>query len=185
MLNSPVLQIEDKPNFRPVSNLLTTDQRFGASLTTPFKGPSPQIANDVQPEITSISKAAKVLLSEYSMHLAPGLRSGLLAQTNVVFDTDDWEDDDALPSLDSYRCMLKGLIEISPKERPFLSVSEQGNLISAWYCDQARTMFEFRPQGKIYWVIAIHNGNDVDRSTGIEAIEKIRAISQTHGAFLG
>ncbi len=186
MLNSPVLRIEPLHEQTLLVRPDQIDTDYGSQSASNFlDSRNLWVANDAQSEISKINRAAKALLTEYAILLRPVIRTGLIAQTNVICDADDWDDEDLLPSLDSYRCMLKGLIELAPMSRPNLSVSDNGNIIAGWFSDSARTVFEFLPNERISWVISRTESEENNRAVGVEPISKIRAIAIAHDAILG
>lgn len=186
MLDSPILRVMPPIEQTLVTrNVVLSEAMISRHAPKWWSEPNAWIANDAQPEIQKVNRAAKALLAEYANLIRPAIRQGILAQTDVAFSTEDWDEDDKLPSLDSYRCMLKGLIELAPTSRPNLTISNSGNIVAGWFSDRGRSIFEFLPNERIEWVISRGEGETINRAAGIEPIGRIRMIADAHEANLG
>lgn len=140
----------------------------------------PPVSNDNRTDIIAVLSAANVLLRSYWMHMSDVLRTGLLKQTNAVLDLDDWEDDDCNASLDSYKTLLRSIVELQPNRRPALGLSDRGNFLAAWHREASKVVIEFLPNDRMKWMIAQAEGADTDRAAGQTNVAQIRMIMEVH-----
>lgn len=138
------------------------------------------LANDNGQEVRATLRAAKAMVSEFSMHLPVALRTGILAQSNMVMDPEDWEDDDPLPSLDSYRTMLRGLVAISPQARPNMAISHAGSFVAGWFREKSKVVLDFQPNDRCRWLVVYQDDDQVSRAGGDESVSRLAEVISVH-----
>lgn len=124
------------------------------------------LANDDNQDLVATAAAIKSLLSTFSMHLSPAVRKGILAQSKRLIDPDDWDADCLLPSIDSFRTMLRALVAIDPERRPNLGLSDEGMFLGMWFRGDESFTVEFRPEDRVNWIAATIADGEKSRTTG-------------------
>lgn len=140
----------------------------------------PLLSNDNRTESAATLSAVLALLSEYSVHLDPKIRAGLLAQTRMIFDPNDWDDEETHPSIDSFRSMVKCIVELSPGIRPNLGVTDDGQMIAMWFNKSSKAVLEFFANDRMRWLVSYPDDGTVGRASGMESIAVVRAIVVAH-----
>lgn len=133
----------------------------------------PVVANDDHQDLLATQSAIKGLLSKFSMHLSQQLREGLFAQTRRLISIEDWDEECELPSIDSYRTMLRCLVELQPKLRPSLALSDHGAFLGAWRSEEKSLVIEFRAQDRVHWIYCTATEGGSDRASGQTATKRM------------
>lgn len=145
---------------------------FALSPQTPFYSRI-RVANDCDQDLVASASAIRHLLSSFSMHLTPEVRTGIFRQTKRLIAVDDWDDDCQLPSVDSYRTMLRTLVELEPQERPRLGLADTGEFLSMWFSDQQKFSVEYLPNDRVRWVATSGIDSDQSRTSGTTPVKKM------------
>ena len=101
--------------------------------------------------------AIKLLTAGMAMHLEREWRAGLFRQLDHLFDAEDWNFSEELPSVQSYRTFLRMIIFLSERRgdirRPALGATADGHLIAAWSSGDSRLTIECLPEDKVRWIL--------------------------------
>lgn len=111
-------------------------------------------ASDVKSFPADLSKRARAFknhVSHYAMYFSSEFRIRLLKQIDVLFDEDEWDEDDALPSENSFKALLRGLVLLKPLHRPALGLSSEGNILAMWSNETSKVSLEFIAGDLIRW----------------------------------
>jgi hypothetical protein len=105
----------------------------------------------------------KQLTSQLSMHLNDGQRRKLFSELDRLLDHGVWiEDEDSLVRDTSYRSFLRFITYYKKVKDPSLGVSDEGNIIAAWFNDSTRLTLEFRPRDRVLAVAYRSSGSGGD-----------------------
>ena len=178
----------------PYRNLLepfATQQTFSAHIVSDENIPVMQAIEDLKtkPPLTAHKSAfsgdkpveerlfdaranVKIMTSEVSMHINPGLREKLFHQIDMLHDPDEWEDDDIPVNNASFKAFLSGFLQINPERGPGLGLSHTGNLIASWLSDRDRLIIEFMPN-QVKWVITRFINDEPEQFTGRTKINRL------------
>jgi hypothetical protein len=97
--------------------------------------------------------ALKIQSADFAMHLDTAWRAGLFSQLDQLLDADEWDFDDAMPSVESFRTFLRLIIHNKVANRPGLGATRDGKIIAAWTAGKDRLTVECMPDDTIRWVL--------------------------------
>lgn len=164
-LSAHIVSDENKPVMQAIEDLktkppLTAHKSF-------LSGDKP-----IEERLFDTRANIKIMTSEVSMHINPGLREKLFHQIDMLHDTDEWEEDDVPVNKPSYKTFLSGFLQINPERGPGLGISYTGNLIASWVSDRDRLVIEFMPN-QVMWVITRFINGEPEQFTGRTKVNRL------------
>jgi len=129
--------------------------------------------DDLASVLFDVSAELKKLTSRVSMHLPPQWREVIFNQIDSLCDPEEWDEEDAFPSIPSFRTFLRLLLTLKPSKRPGLGMSGAGVLVAAWTNGRNRLTVECQPQDQVRWVLAREMEGRVERCAGQTTIERL------------
>ncbi|MBW8303008.1 MAG: hypothetical protein K0M78_03510 [Brevundimonas sp.] len=126
-----------------------------ASASAPRPSSVEQFVAAPQPEERIFDRlvAFKVNTSQLAMHLQEAWRSGLFKQLDYLLDADDWDYEDRLPTVESFKTFLRMIIALGEVRRPSLGSTSAGDIIAAWTQGQDRLTVECLSDDQVRWVV--------------------------------
>ncbi len=121
---------------------------------------------DKEEMLHNATEDLKKLISCYPDALTPKQKSYLKRWLEFLHAPEDWQEDDAPASVESFADFLRFLIDGRPRTLPGLGLSYDGNIIASWTTKTARLTSEFKGAGNIEWVASFRYGNTTTFSTG-------------------
>jgi len=115
----------------------------------------------------------KILTSQIAMHLEREWRDKLFRQVDSLHDPKEWEPDDEPIQQSSFATFLKAVIQIKPKRRPGLGLSQGGHLIAAWTNRSDRLTIEFLPNDRVRWVIGRFGDDEPEHIAGQTKVSRL------------
>ena len=189
MLASPTLKLPvDGNNIASVRTCRNDDAQdildfkrnlFGS--TTVFSL-TDHVSNDNVDHLRVTHTAIIALLSSYYSALKQSVFEGIKKQTAVVLNHDEFEDEDELPSIDSYRTFLRSVAQLKPARRPNLGINGKGNFLAVWRSENFQAVFEFMPFDRMKWTLTLVQAGDRNIISGSTEVKKIREIISMFGA---
>jgi hypothetical protein len=141
-------------------------------------------ANDnprsLEEELALRLASAQRELSVVSMYLTPEFRRGAMRQLSQLFDVRFWDEDEALPNLDSIRSFARAMAVLRPSAKPMLGLSSNGNLLAMWGSETNRLSFEHLPADQVKWFVRSRAGDENDVAAGTTIIGRISRIVEAH-----
>lgn len=109
----------------------------------------------------------KILASQYFLqHVNRIVRDQLFQQVDWLIDPNDWAEGDQLANHESFKTLLKLILNATPKESPYLSLSDEGNLVTTWIASKHRMHVECFPGERYRWFIATGEGDEAEKTSG-------------------
>jgi len=120
----------------------------------------------------------KILTSMVAMHLPVEWREKMFQQIDTLLDAEQWESDDAPPTVFSARTFLRLILALNSSVRPGLGASHDGNLIAAWTKGKNRLTVECLGGDRLKWSVVREapDRESVDRIVGATGLG--RFVSQ-------
>jgi len=132
--------------------------------------------DDLAHQLFEALAAVKIHTSLVAMHLDRDWRDKLFRQLDSLHDMAEWEPGDEPIRKASFDTFLKAMLNINPKRRPGLGLSQAGHLVAAWTTNQDRLTIEFLAQDRVRWVLARHIEGDVpERFAGETRVDQLAA----------
>jgi hypothetical protein len=100
----------------------------------------------------------KIQSADFAMHLDSAWRAGLFRQLDELLDVEEWDFDDIMPSVASFRTFLRLIIHNKVAKRPGLGATRDGKVIAAWTSGKDRLTVECQPDDTIRWVLVKYVG---------------------------
>jgi hypothetical protein len=115
----------------------------------------------------------KRIAASVGMYLDPDWRSRLFAKLDSMMDANEWDDDFALPSEQSFSTFLRMIIYLHPTKRPGLGLSSKGHLLASWVKDQDRIVIECLADDDVRWVLSHCLNGNIESGAGKTKIYRI------------
>jgi hypothetical protein len=144
----------------------TISEIASVSDTTPRQVP---IADQLRDKLVSLKR----IVSAVSMYLDADWRAQLLGTLDRFVNVDDWEDDIALPSEQSFATFLRTIIYLHPTKRPGLGLSAKGHFLASWSRGRDRIVIEGLANDDIRWVLSQMNEGMRESGAGRNQIHRL------------
>jgi len=136
--------------------------------------------------LKAISAVLDVALAEFSMHLSASVRGQMRNELRRLLAPDVWEEDEALPSVDSFVGLLQFLSNRLDMAAPSVGVAPSGNFLAAWRPGTgARLTLEFLSANSVRWILMDARNKQTDRpitGAGVVPISALAAVIEPYGA---
>lgn len=96
-----------------------------------FKRSVPR-ADSIEEKTFDARVQLKVETANVAMHLSSQLRAKLFKEFDYLLDVEGWDEEDKLPSVESYRRFLKWIIYAKDTSWTSLGIDDLGNMLVAW-----------------------------------------------------
>lgn len=104
--------------------------------------------------------ALKRQVADFAMHLDAVWRVKLFEQLDDLLDFEQWNEEDELPNIESFRTFMRVVLHCHPDIRPGLGLTSDGHMIAAWTTGRDRLTVECHPEDHIRWVAVKYDGDD-------------------------
>jgi hypothetical protein len=109
----------------------------------------------------------KILTSRYAVqHMDTEFRKQLFNQLDWLLNPEDWEAGDNLASFESFKTLIKFILNANPIQAPFLGLSDKGDLLATWVNGKNKLYIESMPQERTKWFIIYTNGEEEEKLSG-------------------
>lgn len=96
----------------------------------------------------------KRVAASVGMHLDADWRKRLFAKLDSMLALDEWEEENALPSEQSFSTFLRLIIYLHPTKRPGVGLSSKGHFLASWSSGEDRIVVECFADDDIRWVLS-------------------------------
>jgi hypothetical protein len=120
----------------------------------------------IESKLSAAKQRAKVETSKIAARISPEWKKNLFWQLDALLDPAEWDaTDDAVLSLPSWQCFLKGLFVLRAGRLPGLGLSERGNLVASWSNGSEHLDIEFKPEDQVRCILAATVDDGLERVT--------------------
>lgn len=117
------------------------------------------------------------LVSQVSMHLGEQFSVELNEKLVSLLDEEQWEEEDVLPSVDSFKTFCRMLVILGVEKKPGLGVSIDGSSVAAWTNGKNRLTIECKRADVVHWVLSREiTENQSEKAAGILTVSRLIAI---------
>lgn len=103
----------------------------------------------------------KLAVHKQARYLGGNEARQLTARLSVLFDPEEWEEGEAIPSYRSAATLVRAIMEVGHPVST-LSISRHGNLTAMWRADNMAVSVEGLPDGTIAWAVAVEHEDAID-----------------------
>lgn len=96
--------------------------------------------------------ALKLATADFVAHLGEAWRAGLFKRLDDLLDADEWVFSDEMPSIGSFKTLLRMIIHNGVQKRPSLGATHDGRIIASWRGGDDRLVVESFPNDEVRWV---------------------------------
>lgn len=127
-----------------------------------------RLENPSLEEILFDNRAAlKIITSRYAVsHIDPDIRKHLFFQIDWLLKSEEWEDGDNFPNAESFKTLIKFILNSSPLESPSLGLSDSGNLLASWIRGENKLILECMAKDHFKYLAASVADGKKKRSAG-------------------
>ena len=123
----------------------------------------------------------QTLMSKVSMHFGPKFSVELNRQLISLLDSEQWEEDDVLPSVQSFKTFYRALVFLEVEKRPGLGVGIDGSMVAAWTIGANRLTLECKKGDAVHWVLSRSNNLEVpEKAAGITIVTRLHAVLEPY-----
>lgn len=109
----------------------------------------------------------KIMAARYTMeYISPDFRKQLFNQLDWLFDPEGWEKDYVLAKPDSFKTLIKFILNTKPYAAPHLGLSDDGNMLASWRKDSNKLMLECWPDESTKWFVSCVFEEKLERASG-------------------
>jgi hypothetical protein len=127
----------------------------------------------IEGQLAEKSAAFKRVAASVGMHLDPDWRNRLFAKLDSLIDPEEWDNDFALPSEQSFSTFLRMIIYLHPTKRPGLGLSAKGHFLASWSKLDDRIVIECLANDDVRWVLSRAVGDLRESGAGKTKIYRI------------
>ncbi|HEY5409339.1 MAG TPA: hypothetical protein VIJ94_01305 [Caulobacteraceae bacterium] len=124
--------------------------------------------------------ALKLTAADFPAQLDVAWRAGLFARLDHLLDADEWDFTDEMPSVESFKTLLRAIIHNHVKTRPGLGATRDGKIIASWRNGEDRLVLEAMPNDHVRWVASRHIGGDRISAAGTSPSRFLRSALQPY-----
>jgi hypothetical protein len=130
---------------------------------------SPTVHGRLAEKLASFKRIA----GSVGMYLHPDWRLRLFAKLDSLMDPEEWDDDFALPSEQSFSTFLRMVIYLRPTKRPGLGLSSKGHFLASWVKADDRIVVECLANDDVRWVLSHMLDGHIESGAGKTKIHRI------------
>ncbi len=109
----------------------------------------------------------KIMTAEYAIaYIDDSFRKQLFNQLDWILDPQEWEDGYALAKPESFKTLIKFILNAKPCQAPHLGLSDDGNLVASWRHGANKLMLECLSHERTKWFISLVFENEKERVSG-------------------
>ncbi|SHH25606.1 hypothetical protein SAMN05444169_6565 [Bradyrhizobium erythrophlei] len=127
----------------------------------------------IEGQLAEKRAAFKRVAASVGMYLDPDWRTRLFAKLDSLMDPEEWDDDFALPSEQSFSTFLRMIIYLHPTKRPGLGLSAKGHFLASWSRLDDRIVIESLANDDVRWVLSRAVGDMRESGAGKTKIYRI------------
>ncbi len=118
----------------------------------------------------------KIITSKFgASHIDPVLRSQLFVQIDWLLRSEEWEQGDNLPNVESFKTLIRFILNSSASSSPSLGLSDAGNLLASWINGTNKLVLECFSNGGFKWLVSCVFDGKMERAAG-EAPSLVRML---------
>jgi hypothetical protein len=124
-------------------------------------------STSIKERLWNNSAELKVLTSWYSLHhLNAEFKNQFFSQIDWLLDSEDWDEDDLLANEKSFVTLIKFILNSNPKQAPFLTLTDSGNLVGTWINKENKFRLECFENDSTNWFVSIQENDGYERAMG-------------------
>jgi len=105
-------------------------------------------------KLYAAKQSAKQYASVFGSRISQEWRKNLFWQLDELLSEEEWDEDNAILDLESWKSFLTGMFVIRPAKRPGIGITENGNVVASWGNVSEHLDMEFRPGNEARWVLS-------------------------------
>ena len=99
--------------------------------------------------------AFKMYVASVAMHISMDDRARLFRQLDLLLDSEEWDSQDAPPTLASFQTYMRLMLTRRPTKQPSIGATFDGHLIAAWQNERGRLTIECLANDRIRWSVIV------------------------------
>lgn len=134
---------------------LKTDKSASSKSIEPRKIEFIPINTSLEERLWNNCAALKIIASKYSVsHIDPIVRKQLFFQIDWLLNSEEWEESDSFANEESFKTLIKVILNSNPFKAPYLGLSDSGNLLASWINESNELELECLPNDCTRWFIS-------------------------------
>lgn len=139
-----------------------------------FNAPQNNLSNfnnhqnsSVEEQLYNKRAELKIIAAQCTItYINNNFRKDLFNQLDWVLDPDSWVEGDILAQPESFRTLIKFILNAKPIEAPSLGLSHKGNILASWQHKQNTLELECNPKENIKWFVSCVFEDKKERTYG-------------------
>ncbi len=109
----------------------------------------------------------KTIAVRYGLsHLDETLRLQLFQQIDWILDEQEWEDLDSFADQESFKTLIRFILNANPVKAPYLNISDDGHLIATWISGENKLRLECFSNDRTKWFVSCKIDGESERAEG-------------------
>ena len=135
------------------------------------------VNNSLEEKLWDNCASLKIITSRYgASHIDPVIRRDLFFQIDWLLNSEEWEEGDDLANAESFKTLIKFILNSNPFKAPYLGLSDSGNLLASWINESNELELECLPNDCIKWFISCVFDGKKERVCGeFSSLERLLA----------
>lgn len=125
--------------------------------------------------------ALKLASADFAVHLDQAWRAGLFQRLDDLLDADEWVFTDEMPSVASFKTLLRMIVHNKVTRRPSLGATPDGKIIASWRTGDDRLVVECFANDEVRWVASRHMAGKRVSAAGTSPVAFLRTALQPYG----
>ncbi|MFH1158736.1 MAG: hypothetical protein V1721_07660 [Pseudomonadota bacterium] len=120
----------------------------------------------------------KIITSTYSAsHLDSDIKAQLFSQIDWLLNSEEWEEGDNFADTESFKTLIKFILNSNPSRAPYLGLSDSGHLLASWVSESNKLILECLPRDCIKWFVSCVFDGKKERVGGeAPSLERLLAV---------
>ncbi len=123
--------------------------------------------NSIEEQLWDNKAQLKQIAAEYGLsYWNQGVKSQIFLQIDWLLDSDSWEEGDALANTESFKTLIKFILNTSLVKAPSLGLSDKGNLLASSVSETGKLILECKPYERTKYIASYITNGKQKRAAG-------------------
>ena len=120
----------------------------------------------------------KTIAVKYGLsYIDPLVKEQLFKQIDWLLDVEDWEEEDTLANPNTFKTLMKFILNTNPVQSPYLGLADSGNIIATWINNDNKLRLECMANDCVKWFVSCVFDGKNERTYGeTYSLERLQAV---------
>ena len=124
-------------------------------------------SNSIEEQLYDNRAELKILTAHYAVaYINQNFKKQLFNQLDWLLDPESWVEGDVLAKPESFKTLIKFILNAKPKNAPSVGLSQDGNILATWQQEANKLILECLPKENIKWFVSCVFEEKKERASG-------------------